>query len=459
MRYLTPVLLAAAVSVLSTAPAYTDLGDQLFKLLPDDGAMYDFFGLSVAISGATAVVGSYQHDDNGPDSGAAYLFDTPTGLQIAKLLPDDGAAFDRFGISVAISGATAIIGAFADDDNGSVSGSAYLFDTTTGRQLFKLLPEDGAASDVFGISVAISGATAIVGASGDDDNGSGSGSAYLFDTTTAQQLFKLLPDDGGYGDRFGNSVAISGATAIVGAHNDDDNGSHSGSAYLFGTTTGRQLFKLLPNDGAAGDFFGTSVAISGTTAIVGAVYDDDNGPNSGSAYLFDTTTGRQIAKLLPDDGAAVYLFGNSVAISATTAIVGAVYDDDNGPGSGSAYLFDTTTGRQIAKLLPNDGAEADAFGHSVAISVATAIVGAWWDDDACPGDPECNSGSAYLFDAAAPGKCPWDLDDNAVVGVSDLLALLASWGPCKGCPADFDGDGAVGVSDLLALLANWGPCP
>ncbi|MEE8154339.1 MAG: FG-GAP repeat protein [Phycisphaerales bacterium] len=213
---------------------------------------------------------------------------------------------------------------------------------------------------------------------------------------------------------------------------------------------GDQLFKLLANDGAAEDHFGFSVAISGTTAIVGAETDDDNGHWSGSAYLFDTTTGQQIGKLLPDDGAADDLFGHSVAISCATAIVG---DDDNGSLSGSAYLFDTEItagGGHIAKLLPNDGAPDDHFGVAVALSGATAIVGAYWDDD--NGDA---SGSAYLFAASA---CSWDLDGSGSVGAADLLTLLASWGPCKGCPADFDGNGNVGASDLLALLANWGPC-
>ncbi|MEE9130668.1 MAG: FG-GAP repeat protein, partial [Phycisphaerales bacterium] len=152
-------------------------------------------------------------------------------------------------------------------------------------------------------------------------------------------------------------------------------------------------------------------------------------------------------------------FGTSVAISGGTAIVGAWLDDDNGIDSGSAYLFDTTTGLQIAKLLPNDGATEDRFGTSIAISGSTGkevvIVGAWWDDD-----NGTDSGSAYLFAAAAaPGKCPWDLDGTGSVGASDLLALLVSWGPCKGCPADFDGNGSVGASDLLTLLVNWGPCP
>ncbi|MFB3139453.1 MAG: FG-GAP repeat protein, partial [Phycisphaerales bacterium] len=178
MRHLMPLLAAAAASVLSTAPAYADLGDQLFKLLPDDGAAFDWFGRSVAIGGATAIVGAFWHDDNGDNSGSAYLFDisdpaNPMQLcqLLCKLLPDDGAVGDIFGGSVAISGATAIVAAAYDDDNGSFSGSAYLFDTTSGEQIAKLLPEDGATDDLFGWSVAISGTTALAGALVDDDNG------------------------------------------------------------------------------------------------------------------------------------------------------------------------------------------------------------------------------------------------------------------------------------------------
>ena len=456
MRYLTPVLFAAAASVLGPAPAYADLGDQLFKLLPDDGAFGDLFGASVAISGTTAILGAPGDDDNGTDSGSAYLFDTDikAGGQLFKLLPNDGAANDRFGLSVAISGDVAIVGAYRDDHNGSDSGSAYLFDAATGKQIVKLLPDDGATDDWFGASVAISGAIAIVGARGDDDNGTDSGAAYLFDITTGRQLAKLLPDDGAAGDSFGR-VAISGAPgneiAIVGAPRVDDD---SGSAYVFDISdpaNPAQLAKLLPNDGAVNDWFGWSVAIRGATAIVGAPNDDDNGIDSGSAYLFDITTGLQLAKLLPDDGASDDSFGSSVAMNGDSAIVGARGDDDNGLFAGSAYFFDPATGRQLAKLLASDGASFDSFGVSVAISGATAIVGAYLH-----ADNEFGSGAAYLFDASS---CPWDLDGNTVVGVSDFLSLLASWGPCKDCPADFDGNGAVGVSDFLALLANWGPCP
>ncbi len=167
--------------------------------------------------------------------------------------------------------------------------------------------------------------------------------------------------------------------------------------------------------------------------------------------------GDPLFKLLPNDGAALDFFGASVAISGTIAIVGAPGDDDNGNATGSAYLFDISdpaNSIQIAKLLASDGAPFDWFGFSVAISGTTAIVGALFDDD-----NGSESGSAYLFDAAGtPGKCPWDLDADGSVGILDLLALLAAWGTDPSGPPDFDGDGNVGILDLLILLANWGPC-
>ena len=203
-----------------------------------------------------------------------------------KLTASDGTESDNFGSSVAIFGNTAIVGASADSRLPFISGSAYLFDTTTGTQTAKLTASDGTEGDSFGGSVAISGNTAIVGAHLDDDNGNSSGSAYLFDTTTGTQTAKLTASDGAAGDRFGRSVAMFGNTVIVGARQDADNGLFSGSAYLFNTTTGTQIAKLTASDGTEGDIFGSSVAIFGNTAIVGAAGDDDNGERSGSAYVF-----------------------------------------------------------------------------------------------------------------------------------------------------------------------------
>ena len=431
MRHFTQLFFAAA-SFMICVSAYGDIGDQLFKLLANDGAAGDHLGYSVAISGNMAVVGAIRDDDNGSNSGSAYIFDTATGQQLFKLLPIDGAEEDRFGNAIAIDNSTVIVGASQDDDNGNLSGSAYIFDSATGQQLFKLVPIDGAEEDYFGVSVAISGTTAIVGAMWDDDNGPASGSAYLFDTNTGQQLIKLLPEDGEAYENFGYSVAISGNTAIVGAYLDDDGGTYAGSAYLFDVSTGQQIAKLLPSDAENHDWFGYSVAISGTTAVVGSFQDDTNGTDSGSAYLFDTITGQQFAKLLPGDGAADDKFGRYVAIKGTTIVIGAWGDDDHGNSSGSAYLFDAATGDELAKLLPNDGAESDSFGQAVAISDTTAIIGALLDDD-----NGSNSGSAYLFEVVS------DVD-------TDGDGLLDSW---ETNGLDINGDGTIDL-DLPTLGAN-----
>ena len=312
------------------------------KIVASDGAADDYFGYSVAISGNYAIVGAYQDDDNGTDSGSAYIFNVTTGAELHKLVPSDGAANDIFGISVAIDGNYAIVGARQDDDNGTTSGSAYIFNVTTGAELHKLLASDGASYDYFGNSVAISGNYAIVGARYDDDNGSNSGSAYIFNVTTGAELHKLTASDGAADDYFGESVAISGNYAIVVAYADDDKGSNSGSVYIFNVNTGAELHKLTASDGAESDYFGISVAIDGNYAIVGAHADDDKGSGSGSAYIFNVQTGAELHKLVASDGAASDQFGISVAISGIYTIVGARMDDDNGANSGSAYIFTGT---------------------------------------------------------------------------------------------------------------------
>jgi len=337
---------------------------QLTKLTASDGAADDWFGYSVAICGDTLVVGAYDDDDNGDNAGSAYVFERNQGGadnwgQLKKLTASDAAAGDYFGVSVAICGDTLVVGAYRDDDNGIESGSAYVFARNQGGsdnwgQLTKLTASDGAADDFFGVSVAISSDTLVVGAYGDDDNGSSSGSAYIFERNQGGadnwgQLTKLTAADGAADDFFGVSVAICGDTLVVGADGDDDNGSESGSAYLFarnqgGSNNWGQLSKLTASDGAADDQFGYSVSISGDTLVVGAYRDDDNGSASGSAYVFARNQGGadnwgQLTKLTASDGAAGDSFGCSVTMCGDTVVVGAYRDDDNGSESGSAYVY------------------------------------------------------------------------------------------------------------------------
>ncbi len=385
---LTLTLAAAAFLLVQESGAGQN---ELHKLVPSDGQPDEVFGASCSIDGNLAVVGAYQDGDNGDNSGSAYVFEVSSGQLLHKLLASDGKADDEFGYAVSISGSLAIVGAWRDYVSGQNTGSAYVFDASSGQQLVKLLAADGASLDWFGISVSISGSLAIVGAALDDDNGLDSGSAYVFDTSTGQQLHKLLPADGSAHEFFGQSVSISGGLAIVGAKLDDDNGLDSGSAYVFDVSTGQQLHKLLPADGMADDRFGSSVFISGTRVLIGAKGDDDLGTDSGSAYVFDAITGQQLHKLLPSDGSALDAFGWSVSLSGTRAAVGTCCASSY---TGAAYVFDVSSGQQIKKLLASDGVPQDYFGHDLSISEDLVLVGAFGDAD--NGDW---SGSAYIFEA------------------------------------------------------------
>lgn len=409
------------------------------KLTAPDAAGGDHFGQSVAVSGHTAIVGVNRDDDAGTNSGAAHVFVLSGGVwtQQVKLTAADAAASDEFGHSVAISGDTAVVGAYLDDDAGASSGSAYVFVRVGGvwSQQAKLTATDAALGDQFGYSVAISNDTVIIGANRDDDGGSSAGSAYVFTRigATWTQQAKLTASDPGASDQFGYSVNLSGDTAAVGSWGDDDLAGNSGALYVFTRTGGvwTQQAKLKASDAGATDNLGISLAIAGDTIVAGSYLDDDAGTNSGSAYVFARTGGAwsQQAKLTAADAAAGDQFGVSAAISGGTIVVGAWVDGDAGYASGSAYVFRRSGGvwTQAGKLTAADGSGGELFGASVAVSGVTAVAGAVLDFG--PGN---ESGSAYVF----------KLGDCNANGVPD------------GCEPDTDGDGVIDDCDNCLTVAN-----
>ncbi|MCI0710192.1 MAG: FG-GAP repeat protein [Chloroflexi bacterium] len=337
---------------------------QQAKLTASDAATGDSFGRTVALNGDTALVGAYGKVGF---TGSAYIFTRSgtTWSQQAKLTASDAASGHRFGHSVALDADTALVGATRVSCVGGTScGSAYVF-TRSGSvwtEQTKLTPSDVAGLDEFGISVALSGDTALVGSYHDDDTGGDSGSTYIFTRSGSiwTEQAKLTAFDGAAGDEFGFSVALDGSTALIGARNDDDNGGNSGSAYVF-TGSGSawsQQAKLIASDAGGGDTFGVSVAITGDTALIGANQDDDGGSSSGSAYLFSRSGGiwSQLAKLTASDAAAGDTFGESVAISGTSALIGAPGDDCLPSfDCGSAYVFiDDTPPPTDTPIPPTD---------------------------------------------------------------------------------------------------------
>ncbi|HUU94988.1 MAG TPA: M43 family zinc metalloprotease [Phycisphaerae bacterium] len=441
------------------------------KLLANDGAPSDNFGYAVALDGDRALIGACADDDQWSNSGSAYVFQKIGGVwaQVAKLTASDAAPEAWFGVSVALSGDRVLVGADVDDDH----GSAYIFENIGGvwTQTAKLTAGDGAPGDYFAWSVGLSADTALVGSVFDDDLGEDSGSAYVFEKTGAvwSDVAKLTAAEGEADDWFAYSVSVSGDTAVIGAPCDDH---VFGSAYVFqrdegGPDNWGQVAKLTASDGAESDCFGASVALSGDTALVGAIGDDDQGYSSGSAYIFENIGGMwtQTAKLTASDGADYDSLGYSVALSGERALVGAYHDDDNGDDSGSAYIFDKIGGVwiEVAKLTAADGAPYDEFSgwpRGVAISGETALVGAYRDDD-----NGTDSGSAYVFRDlnALRNPCPGDLDADWDTDHADLGILLSDWG-CVGsapgdCPGDLDGDFDTDHADLGILLADWGCTP
>lgn len=386
---LTLVFLTFAV-LLSATPAIAQAVNESFKLLASDPAAGDAFGRSVAVDGDLIAVGANFDDGHG----SVTLFSATSGVQLARLQPADGADGDEFGFSVAIDGDLVVVGARRAAAGGADSGAAYIFDAASGDQLIRLLPDDGSAGDEFGHAVAIADGIVVVGAKRDDVVGNDSGSAYLFDAATGDQLHKLLPADGATNDNFGGAVAIAGGIVAIGAHADWDNGPLSGSAYLFDAATGDQLHKLLAANGATSDFFGAALDIDDGLVVVGAWARSVVFDHSGAAYVFDAATGSQLAYLVPDDAHDRDNFGISVAISGGVIAVGAHKDGNNGFDAGSVYLFDASSGSFRDLLLSSDGAAFDYFGGSVACDGGTIAVGAAGDADG--GE---DSGSAYVFGA------------------------------------------------------------
>ena len=440
---------------------------QTAKLTATDG---DYFGFSVAVSGNTAIIGApFSKVGSHILQGAAYVFvrSGATWTLQQKLTAADGDNVDYFG-AVAIDGDTVVVGAYGDNaGSGNFQGAAYIFTRSgaTWTQQQRLAASDGATEDFFGRSVAIYGGTIVISADSDDIGTTNQGSAYVFVRSGAMwtQQQKLTASDGATNDFFGTSVFIYDNTIIIGASNKAvGSNTGQGAAYVFtrSGTNWTQQQKLTAADGAKDSRFGNSVAISGETAIVGAVIDN---AASGSAYIFTRsgTSWTQQQKLTASDSGSSDYFGNSVAISGDTVIVGA---DSKTVGSnvrqGAAYIFTRSgaTWTQQQRLAASDGVQSEYFGSSVAVSGNTVIVGA----NQGTSNGQIEKGTAYIFSAPANLPAAFDFDGNRRSDLSVFRPSNAVWysqrsssgfsadgwglATDKLTPADYDGDGKTDLT-------------
>lgn len=433
------------------------------KITAPNGKPSDLFGFSVALSSDILVVGTPYEDSQALDSGAAYVFVRNNGQWTfeQKLVSPDFDAGLWFGYAVAIDGNKIIIGAPKADGNTLNTGVAYLFIRTNGTwvALPRIAPSSGNAGDMFGQAVDIAGNSILVGSPRADAKGVDSGAAYVFtwNGTSYVEQKKLTPIDPKDGDHFGSAVAMSGETAIVGAPDADVFGADSGAAYAFfreGNLWSQQK-KFFPANGKAGDGFGWSVDIDIDTAIIGSPMDDTSAVNAGAAYVFQRTgiAWNSAGFLSPMGLAADDRFGSSVSISGNSIAVGALLDDTAGMNAGSAYIFSRQGSSfvQDLEISASDAAIGDAFGFAVAISGKTTVVSAYLDDDL-----GTSSGAAYIYELRNEDG------ETCTTGAECLTGFcvdgLCCDTPCDLGPCDACSKAAGSTTDGICTLLDGASC-
>ncbi|MEM1132819.1 MAG: hypothetical protein AAGH53_07775 [Pseudomonadota bacterium] len=370
----------------------------------------DFFGFSVAFSDDRLLVGAQGSASEGlSEYATVFVKKGDNWLSEAVLSAADGAAGDNFGGAVAIGADIAVIGARRHDAAEEDAGAVYLFARrgSDWQQLTKLTAANAATGDEFGYSIAIDDDTVAIGAPRNDSVADDAGVVYIFENTNGQwnQTAVLSAPDGAAGDVFGISLSLSDGRLLVGADLTDQGGENAGSAYIFHREAGDWQFKtkLTASDAAAGDLFGIRVHLHGDLALIGAARDNQRAENAGATYLFRRTDRewQQEAKLTPPDGAANDRFGTRVAISGDTLAVGSILHDARVTDAGAVYLYQKKGKDWLVtrKLVSSESAGEDVFGWGLAMNENHIAVGAPGFIVTKPG----NTGAAYVFDLNVPG--------------------------------------------------------
>jgi outer membrane protein assembly factor BamB len=367
-----------------------------------DATAGDGFGFDVWLAGDLLAVGAPFDNGSSLDNGSAYTFDATTGAQIRKFTtPGFSFLGDNFGSSVVLQGDRLLVGAPRDDRGTAeqLSGKIYVFNALTGQTFPTLLPvatgTGGTIAHALGESTDLSDAFLVAGSRGDSALELGGGSVHLFNPANGAFLRKLFPEDPAPAVNFGTAVAVSGTRVAVGSPFDSISAFQSGSAYLFDGATGQQLHKFAPTDTDANDLAGLVVELHGDTVLVGTPFFDgpDGTPNVGAVYVYDAVTGNLLQRLESPSPAPDGRFGDGLAMSDAFVLIGESFGANSaGIETGVIHVYDPQTFERLYRLETSDGAAEDALGESIEIEGKRVVAGARGADFF--GDL---SGAAYLF--------------------------------------------------------------
>ncbi|MDX1406506.1 MAG: HYR domain-containing protein, partial [Saprospiraceae bacterium] len=486
VTFFSKIVLSLVIALsLGVPDAHSQNYGILKKIFDPDGAMGDNYGWSVSVSDSIAVVGAPMDD-----TGSVHVYFRNAGGMdnwgfVKRLTITDGASGDLFGFSVSVSDTIIAVGAPNQSMPGSESGAVYIFHRNAGGpdnwgQVAKI--EDAGSQDHFGYAVSVSGTALAVGA---PDETEGTVRIYYKDQGGVNNWGLVSTKVGtDSGDEFGYSIDLRDTLLIVGAPGDDiASNSDQGSAYVYYRDNDNWTLQqtLTAGDGLAQDRFGTSVAADSVTAVIGAPFNNEEGPNSGAAYIYQRDQGGADnwgyigIKLVGSSTAADDEFGHSVSLSEDVILVGAPQDDDSGASSGTSFLFRQNQGGmnnwgETQRLQAFDAVSGDQYGYSVDIEGPFLYIGAPTDDDS-----GIESGSVYIYredEIICPQTPTVDCQDITVYldasGVAEISAGEINSGASASCEFNVtlsqsifscDDIGTVQVTlTLIDLIGNQVEC-
>ncbi|MGJ8635223.1 MAG: GC-type dockerin domain-anchored protein [Phycisphaerales bacterium] len=439
------ILIAAVLSALASS-AKCQVIHESYKLIPEGARENDAIGDSIHINQGAVIIGSINDDSNGFNSGSAYVFSTKTGVQISELITNFGGARDGIGAAAAIQDNLMIVGVPGHSAQGSGSGSVYVFDMDTNERIAKLLASDGNQNDFFGASLAIDGQFLVVGAYGDRDGVNGSGSAYIFETSTWTEVAKIVPSIDHDTVFFSYSVAIQGDTIAVGSLKTRYQGQSSAGVFLYDAPTGSAIGTLLGDQGTTSSSSSTAIAMD--DGILAVTISGD--PENALAYTYDLSTQTLLSKIFFNDGSNRQL---SSAVGIEDEIVALTFSTQFSPNPFEylAFLVTAREGTVIAKLEPSDTSPTERFGGKLHMNDGVVAISSRNDDQAA-----IDAGAVYLFEV---NRCPADFSDDGILDLNDAIQFAEVFS-LQNPLSDFNFDGQYDFFDISAFLSAFiAGCP